>query len=58
MPVHRQAVRKMCWFNCCPQTTTLLRLSGGVVWFSHRQFLILQATNLIQMKACDLKRPT
>ena len=30
MPVHRQAVRKKCRFNCCPRTTTLLRSSGGV----------------------------
>jgi hypothetical protein len=37
MPVHRQAVRKECRFNCYPRTTTLLRSSGGVGWFSfHR----------------------
>ena len=41
MPVHRQAVRKKCRFNCCPGTTTLLRSSGGVGWFSCQQLSIL-----------------
>jgi len=34
MPVHRQAVRKECRFNCYPRTTTLRRSSGGAGWFS------------------------
>jgi len=53
MPVHRQAVRKKGRFNCCPRTTTLLRLGGGVGWFNLTKASSADQSQALQIESCD-----